>query len=143
MAVNVSVGLKTSLQQTLTPQQIQYLKLLQMPIIQFEQEIKKELDENPLLEIAEETNDVLPDESEFSTEIIEEDLNIPKYVNEPENTNDGSNTFDDEFSQNYEVYFDDVKIMNELPLSNYVQGEDEDPYHLYTLMLQDDAELST
>jgi len=41
MAMNVSVGLKTSLQQTLTPQQIQYLKLLQMPLIQFEQELKR------------------------------------------------------------------------------------------------------
>lgn len=143
MAVNVSVGLKTSLQQTLTPQQIQYLKLLQMPIIQFEQEIKKELDENPLLEIAEDTNDVLPDEPEFSTEIIEEDVNIPRFNSEAESPKDGINSYDDEFSSSDELFFDDVKIMNELPLSNYVQGEDEDPYHLYTLMLQDDAELST
>ncbi|MGB9772153.1 MAG: RNA polymerase factor sigma-54 [Candidatus Kapaibacteriota bacterium] len=36
--------------QTLTPQQIQYLKLLQMPIQQLEQKIEEELQENPLLE---------------------------------------------------------------------------------------------
>ncbi len=49
MALNVSLGLKTSLQQTLTPQQIQYLKLLQMPLVQFEQELQREIEENPLL----------------------------------------------------------------------------------------------
>lgn len=39
-----------TLTQNLTPQQIQYLKLLQMPIQQLEQKIEEELQENPLLE---------------------------------------------------------------------------------------------
>jgi RNA polymerase sigma-54 factor len=34
----------------LTPQQILYTKLLQLPILQFEQRVKEELEENPLLE---------------------------------------------------------------------------------------------
>lgn len=38
------------LEQTLTPQQIQYLKLLQLPTLQLEQYIKQELEENPMLE---------------------------------------------------------------------------------------------
>lgn len=41
-----------SLSQTLTPQQIQYLKLLQMPLQQLEQKISAELEENPFLEIS-------------------------------------------------------------------------------------------
>ncbi len=41
---------KTSLQQTLTPQQIHYLKLLQLPVLQLEQSIQQELEENPFLE---------------------------------------------------------------------------------------------
>ncbi len=38
------------LQQRLTPQQVQYLKLLQLPIIALEQRIKSEIEENPMLE---------------------------------------------------------------------------------------------
>src|SRR4051812_42344092 len=36
--------------QKLTPQQVQYLKMLQLPIIALEQRIKEELETNPLLE---------------------------------------------------------------------------------------------
>lgn len=43
-----------SLQQRLTPQQVQYLKLLQLPILALEQRIKSEIEENPMLE---ETNE--------------------------------------------------------------------------------------
>src|SRR5438045_1253576 len=39
-----------SLQQRLTPQQVQYLKLLQLPIVALEQRIKSEIEENPMLE---------------------------------------------------------------------------------------------
>src|SRR6266511_1622581 len=40
------------LQQRLTPQQVQYLKLLQLPILSLEQRIKSEIEENPMLEEA-------------------------------------------------------------------------------------------
>ncbi len=41
---------KQSLQQKLSPQQIQYIKLLQLPTLALEQRIKAELEANPLLE---------------------------------------------------------------------------------------------
>jgi RNA polymerase sigma-54 factor len=41
---------KQSLQQRLSPQQIQYIKLLQLPTLALEQRIKAELEANPLLE---------------------------------------------------------------------------------------------
>jgi RNA polymerase sigma-54 factor len=41
---------RQSLQQKLSPQQIQYIKLLQLPTLALEQRIKAELEENPLLE---------------------------------------------------------------------------------------------
>ncbi len=44
---------KQSQQQRLSPQQIQYIKLLQLPTIALEQRIKEELEENPVLEEAE------------------------------------------------------------------------------------------
>ncbi len=53
----------------LSPQQILYTKLLQLPVLQLEQRVKQELEENPLLEEAQENlveeqelDDLLPDE---------------------------------------------------------------------------------
>lgn len=45
--------LRASLGQTLTPQQIQYLKLLQMPVLQLESQVRQEIELNPMLEDAE------------------------------------------------------------------------------------------
>jgi RNA polymerase sigma-54 factor len=53
----------------LSPQQILYAKLLQLPVMQLEQRVKQELEENPLLEEGQETlseeqelDELLPDE---------------------------------------------------------------------------------
>jgi RNA polymerase sigma-54 factor len=51
----------------LTPQQVQYLKLLQLPLLSLEQRIKAELEINPLLEEGEEADmvqEVAPEETE-------------------------------------------------------------------------------
>jgi len=53
MKLRPTLSTTVSLSQTLTPQQIQYLKLLQMPIQQLEQKIEEEISENPLLETVE------------------------------------------------------------------------------------------
>lgn len=48
--MKLGLNLKTSLTQTLTPQQIQYLKLLQLPVLQLEQHLQQEIESNPMLE---------------------------------------------------------------------------------------------
>jgi len=48
---------KQSLQQKLSPQQIQYIKLLQLPTLELEQRIKEEMEMNPVLEEGEEEED--------------------------------------------------------------------------------------
>ena len=58
---------KQSQQQRLSPQQIQYIKLLQLPTIALEQRIKEELEVNPVLEEAE-GNDSLDDAQEWEAE---------------------------------------------------------------------------
>lgn len=58
---------KQSQQQRLSPQQIQYIKLLQLPTIALEQRIKEELEVNPVLEEAEK-NDGLDENQEWETE---------------------------------------------------------------------------
>ena len=45
-----------TLQQKLSPQQIQMIKLLELPTVQLEQRIKQEIEENIVLEEAEQQN---------------------------------------------------------------------------------------
>ncbi|MCH8495936.1 MAG: hypothetical protein LAT57_09960 [Balneolales bacterium] len=44
------LGQRQSMQQRLSPQQIQYIKLLQLPTMSMEMRIKEEMEQNPLLE---------------------------------------------------------------------------------------------
>ena len=80
--------LKLKLNQKLSPQQIQLMKLIQLPTIDFEQKIKQELEENPALEIRDNSNDVLDEdfsnsnEDELNNESIDDDdINIEDYIN--------------------------------------------------------------
>lgn len=52
-----SIRQSQSLQQRLSPQQIQYIQLLQLPTLQLEQRIKQEIEENPVLEVDENLSD--------------------------------------------------------------------------------------
>lgn len=67
---------RQSLQQKLSPQQIQYIKLLQLPTLALEQRIKAELEVNPLLEEGEEELEAEAtqnDEAEVTKEQEKED----------------------------------------------------------------------
>lgn len=69
--INLSQQLRLGLK--LTPQQVQYLKLLQLPNLALEQRIKTELEINPLLETNEELEQTLEqEEPEKTTEEPEE-----------------------------------------------------------------------
>ncbi len=60
-----------TLQQRLSPQQIQYIKLLQLPTLQLEQRIKQEIEANPVLELDEENSvdqDLAVDDTAGNTE---------------------------------------------------------------------------
>src|SRR5689334_24210957 len=52
---------RMGLHQRLTPVQVQYLKLLQLPAAQLEERIREELEENPMLE--ESPQDELPEDT--------------------------------------------------------------------------------
>ena len=60
---------RQSLQQKLSPQQIQYIKLLQLPTLALEQRIKAEMEINPLLE--EGMDEELEEEQEQENEPVE------------------------------------------------------------------------
>lgn len=79
---------KQSLQQKLSPQQIQYIKLLQLPTLELEQRIKEEMEINPLLEEGEEE-----DESEVQTEADEH----PQAEAQDESEREAEGNEEDEF----------------------------------------------
>jgi RNA polymerase sigma-54 factor len=64
--MKVSMNLQTSLLQTLTPQQIQYLKLLQLPILQLEQHVRQEVEQNPMLDESSDEMIAIEDDTDFT-----------------------------------------------------------------------------
>ncbi len=78
------LGLTQSLQQKLSPQQIQFIKLLQVPTAELENRIEEELEQNPALEegAEEQQSDEAPgNEEEFQeTAAKDEDVDIKDYL---------------------------------------------------------------
>jgi RNA polymerase sigma-54 factor len=73
--MSLSQSLQQKLLQKLSPQQIQLMKLLQIPTANLEERVKEELEENPALEMSEEGSD---DEfSEDQQEQIDDHLDEP------------------------------------------------------------------
>lgn len=104
--------LAQKLQQKLSPQQIQLMKLLQVPTMELEQRIKQEIEENPALEEGE-------DHSDEDT-IITEEQSIQENEEETESSNeefDLSDYFDDDDTPDYK-------------LSARNQGADDDEYEM-------------
>jgi len=82
--------LQQKLLQKLSPQQIQLMKMIQLPTLDFEQKLNQEIEENPALEIGhEENNDEEPtiyqDEVEDSgNETIDTDFDVNDYLSDDE-----------------------------------------------------------
>ncbi|WP_299112457.1 RNA polymerase factor sigma-54 [uncultured Winogradskyella sp.] len=84
--------LQFKLSQKLSPQQIQLMKLIQLPTQAFEQRLKQELEENPALDTGkEETRDDNFDEFDNTTDdlndndtIDADDINIDEYLSDDE-----------------------------------------------------------
>jgi RNA polymerase sigma-54 factor len=68
--------LQQKLLQKLSPQQIQVIKLLEIPTLQLEQRIKKELEENPVLELESEGQE--PEEDNETRDDAEPDADVDK-----------------------------------------------------------------
>ena len=85
--------LQLKLSQKLSPQQIQLMKLIQLPTLAFEQRIKQELEENPALESGKETDEFEEKYDEFDNEyddyddsesISADDINVDDYLSDDE-----------------------------------------------------------
>lgn len=110
MALSQSIQQKLST--TLSPQQIQLMKLLQVPTANLEERIKEEIEENPALEVSEEGTDEeavneLKDEFEDDSEDYDEEtsaddydnIDISEYVQEGDDDIPDYRTKDDQYGE--------------------------------------------
>jgi RNA polymerase sigma-54 factor len=107
-----NLSLQQRLLQKLSPQQIQVIKLLELPMLQLEQRIKKELEENPVLELEENEfgkgeeelpNDLKTKEDgendEFSVDDYLSDEDYPTYRYEANNFSKDEKSVDIPYSE--------------------------------------------
>lgn len=83
------LSLQQKLLQKLSPQQIQVIKLLEIPALQLEQRIKKELEENPVLELESDEmggdqEENLPDDGAGETDTDNDEFTLDDYYDEDE-----------------------------------------------------------
>ncbi len=97
-------NLSQKMLQKLSPQQIQLIKLLELPTVQLEQRIKKEIEENPVLE-----------EGHAQEEDIKDELK-----NEPE---EADNEYNDEFTVDDYIPDDDDIPAYKLTTNNYSKDD--------------------
>jgi RNA polymerase sigma-54 factor len=144
--------LQLKLGQKLAPQQIQLMKLIQLHTLEFEEELERELEENPALEIAKEDSK----EDEYSsledsyenegTESIETDFDVDQYLydDEPSYKTASSNySADDEEFDNeslltegqslYDYLLEQIHLVNinpeDVKIAEYIIGNlDTDGY---------------
>ncbi|MCG8390596.1 MAG: RNA polymerase factor sigma-54 [Cytophagales bacterium] len=102
------LGLTQSLQQKLSPQQIQFIKLLQVPTAELETRVEEELEDNPALEEgAEELDEIKEEYNEEDTQDTSDELDVEDYLG------------DDDFS-GYKMQGDgDNEDDKEMPIAMY------------------------
>ncbi|MDD1748264.1 MAG: RNA polymerase factor sigma-54, partial [Methanothrix sp.] len=143
------LALQQKLLQKLSPQQIQVIKLLEIPALQLEQRIKKELEDNPVLEMEDESSyeeqgpenpelksEEDKDDEEFSVEDYLPDDEIPGYRLQSNNYSPDDKQVDIPFSvgDTFHEFLQEqagTDILNEHQrlLADYIIGNiDEDGY---------------
>ena len=142
--------LQQKLLQKLSPQQIQMIKLLEVPAIQMEQRIKKELEENPALEEGADEEEIHTeeqeeeqfeekdkDQEEFTIDDYIDDDDIPEYRLQAKNySKDDDKRMEIPFSagSSFHEYLDSQLILRDLSEKQKILGEhilgniDEDGY---------------
>ena len=144
-------NLQLKLGQKLAPQQIQLMKLIQLHTLEFEEELERELEENPALEKVtddkeEDYDNLGKDYEDEGTESIETDFNVDEYLydDEPSYKTASSNYSpdDEEFDNEslltegqtiYEYLLEQIRLSNisdeELKIAEYLIGNlDNDGY---------------
>ncbi len=118
------LGLNQSLQQKLSPQQIQFIKLLQVPTAELEQRVEEELELNPVLEEGSDDNEAETPE----TQETEAETETPEKEETPE-------TQDDAPEEPTSAADEDIDI------KDYLRDDDYSGYKTYDGDDDDDKEM--
>ena len=130
-------NLQFKLSQKLSPQQIQLMKLIQLPTLAFEQRLLEEMNENPALETGKDEEEVFEkdefdnndeyDDYEGSDNIEADDINIDEYLSDDEtpdyktqtsNYSDDDDDRDSPLVQNVSFHQDLINQLNTFILSD-------------------------
>lgn len=114
---------KQTQQQRLSPQQIQYIKLLQLPTIALEQRIKEEIELNPVLEEAH------PEESLEDPESLDQEEEWEQQEEELEPVDENEEVDWDEFMENTEYDGNDYQGSYSGSSGNEEWRDLPNPYH--------------
>lgn len=137
--MKLSIDIRTTLTQTLTPQQIQYLKLLQLPLVQLEQQVKQEIEANPMLEEVMDIDvaDVFSDDFEGvqSPEILDVRIAPSKDLDVIDSDYSNDNYVEDA----KEAFVPDSDFYDE-PHSRI--DDERDPFEYYQAIWQDEADFN-
>ncbi len=104
--------LQQKLLQKLSPQQIQFIKLLQVPTASLDARIKEELEENPALEDGSLANmsepiedypDKDPDEYDNREDSYDEEFSVEEYIQDDDSKDYGNNYANDDEDENKEI----------------------------------------
>jgi RNA polymerase sigma-54 factor len=137
--------MRMALSQTLTPQQIQYLKLLQLPVMQLEQQVRQEIEQNPMLEESSSDDTLMISESEFDDEQYqptdEHIHEIKDGVDFDEEYQSPKSMIDDEGDpfEFYKLVWQDSEDTAGKTRANYSDDEDSEPYQIryHTSFIED------
>ena len=148
-------NLQLKLGQKLAPQQIQLMKLIQLHTLEFQEELERELEENPALEVVKDDNgddedfsslDSSSDYDEEGSESIDTDFDVDEYLydDEPSYKTSTSNysADDEDFDSEslltegqslYEYLMEQIHLLNieddDLKIAEYIIGNlDNDGY---------------
>lgn len=115
----IKQNLRLKLSQKMAPQQIQLMRLIQLSTIEFEQNLQKEIEENPAIEIVSETfNEDSYDEFENNEDST--DFDVEDYLFDEEPTYKTSTV---NYSPDDETYDSQNVIVEKQTLYDYLMGQ--------------------
>lgn len=97
----LNLSQRQTMQMRLTPQQVQYLQLLQLPVLALEQRIKAELEINPLLE---EGEDMELTQEQIEEKTAQESSEETSQTDKENNADEDRYTFEDFMNDNLDGY---------------------------------------
>ncbi|MDI6765270.1 MAG: RNA polymerase factor sigma-54 [Bacteroidota bacterium] len=114
----LNLSQRQTMQMRLTPQQVQYLQLLQLPVLALEQRIKAELEINPLLE---EGEDMELTQEQIEEKAVQEVSEESQQTDKENKADEDRYTFEDFMNDNLDGYKATMMYRNDEDRDEYPQ----------------------